>query len=59
MPGRVPGASSADRRLFGDMNPGQVYVVDEFIKELYGDNGLSFRYQSKCRVKDAEIVEPI
>ncbi len=41
------------------MNPGQVYVVDEFIKELYGDNGLSFRYQSKCRVKDAEIVEPL
>ena len=41
------------------MNPGQVYVVDEFIKELYEDNGLSFRYESKCRVKDAEIVEPL
>ncbi len=39
----------------GDMSPGQIYKIDEFVKELTKD--MSFRSQSKCRVKDVEVVD--
>lgn len=49
---------SVDGRLLidvGDMNPGHVYDIDAFVKELYEDD--YFRSVSKCTIKDVQVVE--